>query len=385
MRKLLTILLLFFVICLSGCANAPAETDGSTTTPTMVTDPTHIYEEVREDFLIDAEVIGFPGNDAVTVYEVSPRVITEEQILNFLAANGDSLLEWKDYDHEYYNGCRGNTAYGGDISGRTSSTGLYPGDVSYSTPMTMRWNNCHIYPGQQFYEGNEIFSFAHLFTEPKDFTFATAHEAEIRIREMFAALGIDDLTLLRTFYIDHQILANEVTPILQTEEWQSRDKTGYIPTYDDWSEADDGYIFEFVLNLDGIPVVSQYFELDTYAYQGDTFCVWYQSTGVVWLNAHASLWNIEKTVKTVTDRLSAEEALNIARIRLENNKTATNTTVQKISAEYFYVMDGDRFLMRPAWVITAKVTTKYHFPTSEYISTKTNLHIIDAITGEELA
>ena len=380
MRKLFSILLLSLVICLSGCATEPAET----TAPIEVTDPTHIYEEVRDDFLIDAEVVGFADAGSVTIYEATPRHLTESEGLAFLAANGDDVTNFIVMDDPYYAGYKWDTTRG-RLYSETDHNGLFPGTLNYSTSLTDRWDECSIYLSENSYVGNESYRFAHLFTEPKDFAFATAAEAESEVRRRLALLGVDDLTLSLTLYIDHEILANEVTPILRTEEWQSMDKRGYIPTYDDWSEADDGYIFEFYVNIHDTKINSQQIDLDTINHLGGTLVVWYQAPGIVRIYGHYVLWNIGAPVETINSRISAEEALNIARIRLENNKAATNTTVQKISAEYFYVMDGDRFLMRPVWVVTAKVTTKYHFPTSEYISTKTNLHIIDAITGEELA
>lgn len=374
MRKLFGLLILCLSVILGGCTTDPIDP--------VATDPTHIYEEVREDFLIDAEVITFPGDGSVTIYEATPGLLTKSQVVDFLAANGDHVTEWKELDPEYDIGYACTTAYGGGFSSSTSSTGLFPGGLFYSTSMDDRWSNCHIYPGQQFYNGNEAFSFAHLFTKPIDFDFATAQEAEAKVRDMLAILGLNDLTLNRILYIDHEILANEVTPILRTEEWQSMDKSGFIPTYDDWSVTDDGYIFEFVLNLNGVPMFSEYLSLDTVNYIGDTIQVWYQASGIVKLTADGSLWNIGKPVEQSTNRISAQNALQIARIRLENNKVSTNTAIQKISAEYFYELDGERFVMRPVWVVYAKVTNTYVAFNHEYISS--NCIIIDAITGDEL-
>ena len=91
--------------------------------------------------------------------------------------------------------------------------------------------------------------------------------------EQLSILGFANLMHCRTLFIDHEILANEVTPILQTNEWQALSIDG-IPTYDDWSKADDGYIFEFFTGVDGIPLVYQSFLNDTYAYNAGTVVVW---------------------------------------------------------------------------------------------------------------
>lgn len=369
MRKLFGLLILCLTVMLGGCGMDPIDP--------VATDPTHIYEEVREDFLIDAEVISFPGNGSVTVYEATPRLLTRDQVIDFLAANGDCATEWLEHDPEYADGYICNTALGGKFWGGTSPTGLFPGDLSYNTSQDDRWGNCSIYSSQAHYDDNAEYVFADLFMEPKDFAFASANEADAKVRDMLAILGLNDLILNRTLYIDHETLANEVTPVLRTEEWQSAQKTGYHPTYDDWSETDDGYIFEYYLCVDNVPLFSRYVDMSTLAYQGDTIRVWYQASGIVKLEALASLWNIGEQVTATAEHISAEEALSIARIRLENTKTYANTTVYKLSSEYFYIMDKDCFLMRPVWVVYAKATSTYGFDSTEYI-------VIDAITGDEI-
>ena len=372
MSKKFGLVALCLIVTLVGCGEKTMDT---VTEPP--TDPVHFYEEVREDFLIDAEVIGFPSDNSLTVYEATPRVITEGQILNFLTANGDNITEWEEHDSEYFIGHRGKTALEGRFWAGTDTSGLYPGDVSYQNSMNERWSECHLYYGEQYYNNNESFYFAHLFTEPQDFAFATAQEAEAKVRDMLSILGLNDLILSRTFYIDHEILADEVTPILQTEEWQSRDKRGYIPTFDDWSEADDGYIFEYRLCVDSIPIFAYNTDLGTLLHHGDTIYVWYQASGIISLAANASLWDIGAPAEIAANHISGAEALSIARVRLENTKSYTKTTVYKISAEYFYVLDGSRFLMRPVWVVYANATTANHFTSTQYV-------IIDAITGDEI-
>lgn len=372
MRKLLGLLVLSLAIMLCGCTSDIEE-------PT-VTDPTHIYEEVREDFLIDAEVSGFTGDGTVTIYEATPRLLTEDQINDFLAANSDSITEWTNtYNPERITGYTGITALDGKFRHGVYTVGLYPSSLSYYNARNERWGNCHIYGGQQHYDDNAHYVFAHLFVEPIDFDFATAQEAESEVRELLSILSLDDLILNRTLYIDHKILANEVTPILQTEEWQSEDKSGFIPTYDDWSEADDGYIFEFFVGVDGCPMLYQSILTDTLPYQGASVEVWYQASGIVALYVQGSPWIIGDSVDTMAHCIPATEALTTARVRLENTRSYTNTVVDKISGQYMYVIDGDRFLLRPVWVVYAKSASIF-YPEKSF----TKYVVIDAITGDEL-
>ena len=57
------------------------------------TDPTHFYEEVQEDLLIDAEVKGTASGAKPKVYLGEMKVFTKEEIDDFLAWNGDAVSE----------------------------------------------------------------------------------------------------------------------------------------------------------------------------------------------------------------------------------------------------------------------------------------------------
>ncbi len=72
------------------------------------TDPTHIFEEVKEDFLIDAEISGPPAGVVPKVYRGHYKGFSKEEIDAFLKQVGDGIaevdsdgIEGKDY---YYSG-----------------------------------------------------------------------------------------------------------------------------------------------------------------------------------------------------------------------------------------------------------------------------------------
>ena len=370
MRKLLGLLALSLALALCGCASDTEE-------PT-VTDPTHIYEEVREDFLIDAEVVSFPGDGSVTIYEATPRKLTEEQISNFLSANGDAVTEWTNtYDPNRYFGYTADTALRGFVGHAVSKSRVYPGSFNYYNHSFVRWRDAQIYASQQHYDDSAQYAFAHLFMEPKDFTFDTAGEAEKKVRELLSLLGFDNLILHRTLYIDHEILADEVTPALRTDEWQSSTLEG-IPTYDDWSADDDGYIFEYFTGVNSIPLFYRDVMGDITTYHGSAVQVWYQSSGIVFLYAISSLWDLGSPVETMSQLILASEALDIAQIKLENTKVYTDTIIDKISGEYIYVPSGDKLLLKPVWVVYANSTSTFTGITTR------KCVVIDAVTGDEL-
>ena len=386
MRKLTGLLLLCFAVLLGGCTSDSVNqgtfqhddnpiiqaTDNATAETTEPNDPNRIYKKVREDFLIDADIVDFPSNDGVKVFEAIPKHLSQEEINKFLTAKGDTATEWEMIT------CTGTTAHGGEFQLRhgvalTSST-LY-----YKNTMHRRWGDCSIYYGQRGDDDVPNHTYAYLFTEPKDFSFATAEEAEEEVRDILRThMGLEDLLLNRTLYIDHKILANELTTILQDEEVQAMDKTGHIPVYYDWSEADDGYIFEFFPTVDGAPMFYPNMVTDTMAYLGSSVQVWYQESGIVYLSIDSSMWSIGNVVETASTPLSPQDAMSIAQVRLENTMAYSETEVYKVSGEYIHVQDRNRILLRPVWVVYAKSTSSYSG------NIYTQYVVIDAITGDEI-
>ena len=91
-----------------------------------------------------------------------------------------------------------------------------------------------------------------------------------------------------------------------------------------------------------------------------------------------SLWSVESAIIDSVQVISATEALDIARVRLENTRGYAKGVINKISGEYAYVADGDHFVLRPVWVVYAQFTSAYNdVTTQQYV-------IIDAVTGDEL-
>lgn len=376
MDKLRRIFALLLAVCLAagfcGCSRDPAPPGANT-----ATDPTRFYEEVRDDFLIDAEVAGFPAGSVPKVYQGIIRSFPEEQINAFLAANQDAAVGWNSREDVLTRYNEASTARGGSFYA-TEGIGagkMFPEIFAYSLPQSDWWSRYYIYAGQNHYDTSSRFVFAHMFTEPRDFGFATAREAEERVRDAVSKLGFNDLRLNRTLYIDHEILS-QITPILKQPEWQPL-KGGANITKEDWTEADDGYIFEFFPAIDGVPMVYPTLFFDTYTYCGASILAWYQENGIVYLLINSC--PMPEAVAEEPERiLPAAQALSTARQKLGSILTHKNTVISKVSAEYFYVHDGSQFLLRPVWVVYAKYTDTQlpEYPARTYI-------IIDAITGQE--
>ena len=110
-KKQAAALSLAVLMALPGCQTPDPGTSGSGTSDpsaqqveAAATDPTHIYEEVGESFLIDAEVSGPPEGVVPKVYRGHYKSFSKEEVDAFLEQVGDSVseirsdgIEGKDY------------------------------------------------------------------------------------------------------------------------------------------------------------------------------------------------------------------------------------------------------------------------------------------------
>lgn len=160
-------------------------------------DPTHIFEEVREDLLIDAEISGPPAGVVPKVYEGHYKVFSREEIDAFLGVIGDGVAsidvdQVTDQEHMYGGTCTS----GATFSQVYDKTGENPNAIfSYSKKDSRRYFEYPIYINQGDYDGNSERRLAYLFEKEEDFPFATAREAEEAVRAALAALGLEDLVL----------------------------------------------------------------------------------------------------------------------------------------------------------------------------------------------
>lgn len=217
------------------------------------TNPTHIYEQVQDNLLIDADVKGPPEGTVPKVYVGEVKAFTQEEIDAFLAWNGEAIAEvtydfGDDTEHQSVANCRSGARLASGFSlVNTPSSGL-----DYKNVESME--RYIAYPFSRTQEDYEECSahrsgwrITYLFEEPIDLSFATAQEAEAQVRDALSTLGLDRLILNRTLYLSHDRM-EEAGRILQGEEWTHQAKggeTATFPQWDDWSEELDCYMFEF--------------------------------------------------------------------------------------------------------------------------------------------
>lgn len=367
------------LLALPGCGGQ-RETGGAQATEAA--DPTHIYEEVQDNLLIDAEVNGPPEGVVPKVYAGEIKTFTQEEIDAFLAWNDDAIAEvTDDYSHDsgihiYVASCQS----GSKLVQESSTQERYPTTFSYTNiERYSRYGRYMIYENQWRYDQDSENCTAYMFTEPVDLPFATAQEAESEVRDALRLLGLDNLVLNRTLYLGHDRL-EETGRVLQDEKYKEYTKDGVYPVWDDWSEEHDCYMFEFFSAADGIPMTSRGWHSPTVSYGPNDIMVWYTPHGIVALSILYP-WSFTEPVETPESIVSATDALNTAREKLVNTISSEERVIDRIELVYIYEQDGDGWLLRPMWeVAVRKPSPVVDDMLIQYDYTQI---LIDALTGLE--
>ncbi len=380
---------LALVLALPGCQKPDGgegiqkETETSAPSQEVIsTDPTHIFEEVKEDFLIDAEISGPPAGVVPKVYRGHYKGFSKEEIDAFLKQVGDGIaevdsdgIEGKDY---YYSGvCTDGGYFFSQMNADGSTT---TSEFSYSKNKN-EITGYPIYINQNDYDINKESRLSFLFEDPVDLACGTAEEAEANVRAALSALGISDVVLNRTLYISHDRM-EQADELMQTEEWNSVGKKGMDAQFQpkNWTEADDCYMFEFFCAVDGIPLSYQFWKRETTTYCGNNILAWYDASGVFSLQVDYP-WVADEMVQEPEAVISAEEALKVVQNKIGNVITNQNHELQSLTLRYLYRQDGDSWLLIPVWEAVIHQTPKD--PDSWMVEGCTYV-TVDAITGKEI-
>lgn len=391
--------LLVLAVCLAGCTGNAEKPDDATqmivpsataeleagTTPTAYVanlEPQHFVETINEHFHIDAEVVGYPADGMAAVYS-GERCILRDNIQNFVGLNGGhigSSKEWDDGSLQYYNGeCDNGYRFGYTWELEGVSNTPYAEFSYFNREYDKKYNEYPIYYSEEGYETNAQYTVGWMFTEPKDFAFASAQEAEENTRRALETLGLSQLVLLRTLYIDHQTL-EKVGQLVTTDDTYAPvgdpvENNGFT-LWDDWSEADDAYMFSFSISVNGTPMSYRNDDRDTGIYCGSNVVVWYNEKGIIHLSV-STPWIVGVEEAPPSPIVPAQTALDAAKEKYQYALGYSDIAIEKIQFEYQHVQDRDRRLLMPVWTVT--VVGAYEWGSVDY-----NYVYVDALTGREI-
>ncbi|MDD7652398.1 MAG: hypothetical protein PUK81_07655 [Firmicutes bacterium] len=386
-KRILLVSGLAVLAMLSGCqepgGRVTEQTDGLQ--PEDI-NPTHIYEEVREGFLIDAEVTGAPEGVTPKVYVGTLPTYRREAVDAFLSHVGDSISEIISDERidESYSFCVTCTS-GGRLVCRDSVNNNFEHWVfNYFNPVTDRFydsavlyctpDEAKIY-SQYKYNMN-------LYEEEKDFAFASAAEAEKEVRDTLELLGVQGLVLQKTLYLDHSALEKAYGQELVQRLFLGDD--GASPAeYEErsWSEADDGYMFMFCAGVDGIPMMNSGWTSQTYTYGPSQVLVRINETGITYISAH-NPWMFGEVAEQPEHLLTASEALAVAKERLRDVILGHDIIIDRANLLYYSIQDRDRWTLVPVWEIAvlhkgSTIVDGEAFDDYTYI-------VVNAVTGKEI-
>ena len=388
-KKQVAALSLAVLMALPGCQTPDPGTSGSGTSDpsaqqveAAATDPTHIYEEVGESFLIDAEISGPPEGVVPKVYRGHYKSFSKEEVDAFLEQVGDSVAEIRSDGIEGKDYCySGACTSGGSFSTCANADGTTTtSDFSYNR-IKNKIDEYPIYIDQDDYNDSKEIRLAYLFEEPTDMACGTAAEAEEAIRMALSALGLSDIVLNRTLYISHDRMA-QADELMQTEEWSGSVKGGEISQFqgNDWSEADDCYMFEFFCGIDGIPLSYQSWKRETTTYCGNYITAWYDTDGLLSVGVYYP-WVADEVAEEPDQVISAEEALQVVQNKIGNVITGQNQELQSLTLRYLYRQDGDAWLLIPVWEAVIHQASK---DPDSWVPESCTYVTVDAITGKEI-
>lgn len=392
--------LLVLAACLAGCTEAREKPEGSTEkiAPTVTngnpaesaamsaagnTEPQRFVETVNEHFQIDADVIGCPADGMAAVYSGERCVFTMDNIQALIDLSGGHIIssrEWEegslqcfaaDSDNGYH------LVYEHDIEGVSNTPYSL---LSYHNKEYFKmYAEYPIYSSEYSYETNAKYTVGWMFTEPKDFAFASAEEAEAATRQALETLGLSQLVLLRTLYIDHNTLA-EAAQLVTTDDTyapvgEPRENNGFT-LRDGWSEADDAYVFSYSISVDGSPMTYRDDLRDTGVYCGVNIIVWYNEKGIIELRV-TTPWVVGAEENGPASIVPAQAALDTAKEKYQY-VLHSDIAINKIYFEYQHVQVKSRRQLRPVWAVAITM------PDRGLGETFFDFVYIDALTGREI-
>ena len=341
-RFLGALMVLLITTSFIGCSSREEILNSQPDMSNISSDPSHITDETEKNSHIDIPALENPDDGQAGIYEGKVKRFSRQDIDNFITFCGTSIISSKEsegHDEKFYTGICEN---GSQYSYLTATNHPYSQFIYRNDAKTEIYWNYPIYTNESDYLTNSKYMVGCMFTEPKDFGFATAAEAEKNSREALSELGLSDLKLLRTLYCDHKTL-KEAMQVITTEEQfgplgATIENNGF-KVKDDWSEADDAYLFSFGIPVKEIPLSNRNEQSNEKAwYTGCSIVVWYTKDGIISLSVDTP-WEIGEEVEAPMPIVPAKTAQEIVEKKYSYNLEYKDIRIDEVRLEYHYVQN----------------------------------------------
>ncbi|MGN0313362.1 MAG: hypothetical protein ACI4EG_01075 [Fusicatenibacter sp.] len=311
----------------------------------------HIAETIEPGLEIDLEIES-PGAAAPAEYGTEALQADEQTMKSFLAYLSDSIEskavdEWLDGEHHY----AVRTEKGSYAEFRQAGDGIAAAtEWSYYAPVADEYNYAVI---DYYGAGRSTSSFDNtsLYLAHRDFSFASCEEALQYVRDALKILGLINLDLVETLYLDHEIMSDyvktaAVQDLLDHYGMQYLAERGYDASY-------DAYSFRFSLSKDGIPLFEEAFWNTTVGYATPNIVVRINKDGVFVVHASECSLFGEKTAESY-QMFPAGRVLSDVRAMLQETICPYERRIDGLKLRYIYWRAGNRLLLKPVWIVSVR-------------------------------
>ncbi len=377
-KSLLTANVFILITLLSACGqgvdnNSDFRASSNTENFTAVSEakiPKKVQKDLGTNLSVDAtiegptilplevEVIPAKIMDLKNQQEVM-TLFSPNQILNKIREDNFKYRDGQIGTQEYFKSKNGDFFNWGGKSLNCSKTLIYDIQEAFSPEPTAQ----KLYPS-------------------KDLPFMTQKEAEQKARNFLSLLGVTAGNDVHVFSLDYQAMQNEQTKH-QKEVASAGMPTSKQRPVRKWTLADDCYVFQFQIELNGIPVAGQLQfgnpkgQTQT---QGTTLLMYYGEQGVV----NAQISNVYKASGGATEK-AAPLNLDQALIKLNDkfDDVIMNSPIMVTDIKLSYVpklkaANQEIYFLTPAWIFSLSQYSK------DIEGNVKTMVIINALTGEEM-
>ena len=327
------------------------------------------------------------------VYETERDPFTKEEIQDFLKNQGIELVEEEEKDgprDNTYRVVHGICTDGADytVAQYRGETGL-PIHFGFGRPDAELYGKYPIYLSEWDAQTAPELRVHEMFETPKALSFCTVEDAERNVREALEALGLKDLQLVRTLYLDKDTLRKANELVCEDPRFAPiSDEPVPFNGYDlrEWDQREEAYMFGFGIQTDSIPQTVHIRSVEegdrNMTYGGTEVVVWYNRHGIISVSAEAPLL-AQKAVgqahKLCDQKIAVKAAQDeVDRIQ-ENNKEVT-PKLEAPQLEYGCVKENGSFFLKPMWRVSYSLTSKLE--TGDHVTH--HQVFVDAVTGENL-
>lgn len=375
--KLLYLIILCMVIAglLTGCVDARWLRDIN------LENGNHVQERLEEGLEIDL-IIDYPEKNVPQIYHTGLPRLDNEITQAFLSAIGDHSMEvLHDEIEDGWHNIALKTEKGAYFAYSRSEKDInLPGyALSYSTPMYSDYSLAFLNYGSR--RETSPLDNSSLYQEQIEFTFCTSQEAQRDAEAILNSLGLRDIVLEETLYLDHEVMSDylrtpEAAEAIEVYGAQVLAETGYDASY-------DAYFFRYTLSRDGVLATAHTLETATSFVGATNITIMINASGPISVNVGMPWLFLE--VEQTPSALSPPETV-LREVIDQEMDTLTDLprTIDSLRLEYIPMQAGDHWIRTPVWIVSVLYEGAIVLSETER-SDEHRFYLFDAVSGERIS